>query len=259
MTTQPITLITGASSGIGVDIAFEFAKRGHHLLLIARRQDRLFEVQKNINTNFPNISVHILSLDITQDNALETIESFLQSNRLHFGYLVNNAGFGLRGNFHELPVDKQTEMITLNTTRLTQLCHHFLPSMLKKNTGGILNVASVAGFQPGPKMSVYFATKAFVLFLTEGIYEEIKGSDVLISALCPGPTASEFGKVADMGGTRLFDHGVMTSQKVAQIGVRDFFKKKPVIITGLKNKVLANASRFAPRSWVRIITLFLQK
>ncbi|MEZ4818492.1 MAG: SDR family oxidoreductase [Bdellovibrionota bacterium] len=220
-------LITGASSGIGVDLAFEFAKRGHHLVLLARREDRLLQVKSDILSQYPALQVHILVEDLIQDDALKQIQEFLTANNISIDYLVNNAGFGLRGQFHELDQQRQLDMITLNVTRLTELCRHFLPSMLAKNSGGILNVASVAGFQPGPKMSVYFASKAFVLFLSEGIYEEIKPSHVLISTLCPGPTASEFGKVSDMENTRLFDHGVMASAEVARIGVDGFFVIKP--------------------------------
>lgn len=258
-TISKITLITGASSGIGVDLAFEFAKRGHNLVLLARRENRLKEVQEDLAKTFPNISVHIMVQDLLEESSIQRIRDFLRNNHLELEYLVNNAGFGLRGEFHKLSGLEQTNMINLNVTRLTQLCHHFLPEMVDHNAGGIMNVASVAGFQPGPKMSVYFATKAFVLFLTEGIHEEIKATNIKVSALCPGPTESEFGKVADMDGTRLFDHGVMKSSTVAKIGVDGFFANQAVVITGTKNKILAFANRFAPRSMVRKIAHYLQK
>lgn len=257
--THKTALITGASSGIGIDIAMEFAKRRINLILLARREDKLKEVQKNILEKHPDLKVDIMVQDLTAPDAVEkiTVSPLLPQRPLDF--LVNNAGFGLRGKFHELSRSKQVDMITLNVSRLTELSHCFLPGMLQQNSGGILNVASVAAFQPGPMMSVYFATKAFVLFLTEGIHEEIKDSDVLISALCPGPTESEFGKVADMEGTRLFDHGVMRSAEVARLGVEGFFEGEAVVITGLKNKVLAQSSRLTPRAWVRKIAMFLQK
>jgi len=257
-TARQTVLVTGASSGIGVDLAFEFAKRGYDLILLARREDRLIEVKDNLLRQF-DVQIHVLTQDLIEPDMCEKIQAFLDDQKIRVDILVNNAGFGLRGNFHELPKDQQLKMIHLNVSALTDLTHHFLPSMIDNKKGGILNVASVAAFQPGPNMSVYFATKAFVLFLSEGLHEELKPDGIHVSALCPGPTESEFGQVANMHGTKLFDGDVMKSDVVARIGVDGFFDNQAVVIPGMKNNALAFANRLAPRSVTRKIAHYLQK
>jgi short-subunit dehydrogenase len=165
--------------------------------------------------------------------------------------LVNNAGFGLTGRFADLSGKRQREMIDLNCGALTELAHCVLPAMIERRSGAILNVASTAAFQPGPGMAVYFATKAFVLSFSEALHEEVKRHGVRVSALCPGPTATEFGEVAGFGPSNLLDKFAADSPSVVRAGLTGLEKGKAVIIPGLMNKSTAQAHRFFPRSWVR--------
>ena len=172
--------------------------------------------------------------------------------------LVNNAGFGARGAVAELDAERQLGMIQLNVTALTHLTRLFLPPMLERRRGGILNVGSTAGFQPGPNMSVYYATKAYVLSFTEGLAEEVAGTGVKVTCLAPGATDTGFASEADMEGTRLFQLGTMTSEAVAEAGFNGFRAGKTLVVPGLKNKATAASVRFVPRAAVRKLVKSLQ-
>ena len=167
--------------------------------------------------------------------------------------LVNNAGFGLIGRFAELDPKRERQMIDLNVGALTDLCRAVAPGMIKRKSGAILNVASTAAFQPGPKMAVYFATKAFVLSFTEALHEELKPHGVKVTCLCPGPTRTEFGEVAGFGGNGAFDKVAMEAGEVVEAGLKGMDRNRAVIVPGLVNKIGAISTRFAPRSVVRKI------
>jgi hypothetical protein len=167
--------------------------------------------------------------------------------------LVNNAGFGLIVKFAELDAKRLRQMVDLNVGALMDLCRAAAPGMIERQAGGIINVASTAAFQPGPKMAVYFATKAFVLSFTEALHEELKPHGIKVSCLCPGPTRTEFGDVAGFGGNAAFDHVAMESPEVVEAGLRGFDKNHAVVVPGWMNKVTAASNRFAPRSIVRKI------
>jgi short-subunit dehydrogenase len=167
--------------------------------------------------------------------------------------LVNNAGFGLIGRFAELDPKRERQMIDLNVGALTDLCRAVAPAMIRRRSGAILNVASTAAFQPGPKMAVYFATKAFVLSLSEAIHEELRPHGIRVSCLCPGPTRTEFGEVAGFRGNGLFDRVAMSAEEVARIGLDGLERTRAVVVTGALNRLVAMSTRFAPRPLARKI------
>lgn len=245
--TIPITLITGASAGLGDEFARQFAKRGHRLVLAARRKDRLDALAAELG------NARAVEIDLSASGAAAELIADIERNGETVDILINNAGFGLIGKFAELDAVREREMIDLNVGTLTELCRAVAPGMIERKSGGILNVASTAAFQPGPQMAVYFATKAFVLSLTEALHEELKPHGVRVTCLCPGPTRTEFGDVAGFGGNGMFDRVAMESGAVVEAGLAGLDKNKAVVIPGLVNKVAANSTRFAPRSVVRRI------
>jgi short-subunit dehydrogenase len=251
-------LITGASSGIGLELAKCFATEKINLVLVARSHDKLNSLANELRSEF-GIEVYVLSKDLgIYLNALEVF-TFCKTNSIHIDYLVNNAGFGDYGDFAQSKWEKQASMINLNITTLTYLTHLFLPGMLERKFGRILNVASIASFMPGPLMSVYYATKAFVLHFSEGISEELNGTGVKVTALCPGPTKSGFQAAAAMENSKLVKKIKMpSSYQVAKYGFRAMMNGKPVAIPGFMNYLMANSIRFVPRRWVAKIIHFVQ-
>lgn len=241
-------LVTGASSGIGRALAREFASHGYDVVLVARREEALQEVSRELKSR-----VHLVPMDLARAGAGQALAHELRMRGVQVDVVVNNAGFGLQGEFADLPVDQQLEMIQLNVTTLTELTRLFLPEMLARKQGGVLNVASTAAFQPGPLMAVYYATKAFVLSFTEAVTEEIAGTGVKVSCLCPGPTESEFAQRADMQGTPLFRGHVMTSEEVARAGYEGWVAGQAVIVPGFSNRRGTWLVRLAPRAIVRKI------
>src|SRR3954470_13259655 len=194
---QQTALITGASSGIGRALAQEFASHGYDLVLVARTAAALEEVAQAVDqpgaADTPSPArVQVIAADLSRSGSARDLVDQLNRETIRVDVLVNNAGFGLQGEFADLPIDQQTNMIQLNVVTLTELTRLLLPAMLTRQSGGVLNVASTAAFQAGPLMAVYYATKAFVLSFTEAIGEELKGTGLKVSALCPGPTNSEF-------------------------------------------------------------------
>jgi short-subunit dehydrogenase len=242
-----VALVTGASAGLGVEFAKALSKRGHRLVLAARRKDRLDELAKELG------KARAVAIDLSKKDAAARLIADLEANGETVELLVNNAGFGLIGRFAELDARRQRQMIDLNVGALTDLCRAVAPAMIERKSGGILNVASTAAFQPGPKMAVYFATKAFVLSLSEALHEELKPHSVSVSCLCPGPTRTEFGEVAGFGGNGLFDRVAMTAPEVVAAGLRGLDKNHAVVVPGWMNKVAAASTRFAPRPIVRRI------
>ncbi len=242
-----VALITGASAGLGVEFARQLSKRGHALVLTARRKDRLEALAKELG------NARAVASDLSKAGAAAKLMADLDSAGEQVGFLVNNAGFGLIGGFAELDPERLRQMIDLNVSTLTDLCRAVAPGMIERRTGGIINVASTAAFQPGPNMAVYFATKAYVLSFTEALHEELKPFGVKVSCLCPGPTRTEFGEVAGFGGNSTFDRVVMESPEVVETGLNGLDRNHAVVVPGVMNKITAASTRFAPRSVVRKI------
>jgi short-subunit dehydrogenase len=243
--TGPVALITGASAGLGVDFARQLGARGLRLVLAARRKDRLDALAAELG------NARAVDIDLSEADAVKRLMADLAAHGEHVELLVNNAGFGLTGRFAELDGKRQRQMIDLNCGALVELAHAVLPGMIERKQGRILNVASTAAFQPGPGMAVYFATKAFVLSFSEALHEEVKKQGVAVSALCPGPTATEFGEVAGFGPSNLLDKVAADSPSVVRAGLAGVDKGKAIVVPGLMNKATAQANRFFPRSMVR--------
>ena len=242
-----VALITGASAGLGVEFARQLAKRGYRLVLAARRQDRLEAIAAEVG------NARVVAIDLSEPGAAARLVADCDSAGEEIDLLVNNAGFGLRGPFVRLDAARQREMIDLNIAALTDLCRLVAPRLATRKSGAILNVASTAAFQPGPKMAVYFASKAYVLSFTEALHEELKPFGVKVSALCPGPTKTEFGEVAGFGEDSRFDRIAMTADEVVRQGLNGLDANKAVVITGALNKAGAWGTRLLPRSTIRRI------
>lgn len=244
---RPATLITGASSGLGAEFARQCAARGDRVVLVARRKDRLRQIAEEIG------GAEIIVADLSKPRAATKVAAEVITRNLWTRTLINNAGFGLIGQFERLSLARQLEMIDLNIRALTNLTFVVLNDMRLRGEGAILNVASTAAFQPGPKMAVYFATKAFVLSFTEAVHEELKPHGINVSCLCPGPTRTEFGKVAGFGGNVAFDRVAMEAPEVVAAGLQGLEKNHAVVVPGIVNKIVAASTRFAPRPIVRKI------
>lgn len=242
-----VALITGASAGLGIEFARQLSRRGNRLVLAARRKERL----ENLAAELGN--ARAIAIDLSMTNAAATLMADVEEKGETVDILVNNAGFGLIGKFAELDTKRLRQMIDLNVGTLTDLCRAVAPAMIARKSGGIINVASTAAFQPGPKMAVYFATKAFVLSLTEALHEELKPHGVHVTCLCPGPTRTEFGDVAGFAGNAMFDRVAMDSPEVVSAALRGLERNSAVVVPGLVNKLGASATRFAPRPIVRKI------
>lgn len=258
MTEEPRwTVITGASSGIGAELARTFAARGAALVLAARRHERLEALGREIQAAH-GVPVEVMALDLEDRDAPHDLCEMLREKGIVPHTLVNNAGFGLRGRFATLPHERQIAMIDLNVTALTALCRLMLPGMIERGRGGILNVASTAAFQAGPYMAVYYATKAFVLSLSEALHEEAKPHGVTVTALCPGPTESEFSATADLENSKLFKGGAMPAADVARLGVEGYERGQAIVVTGTTNFLGTIGAKVFPRSMTRRIAGLLQ-
>ena len=244
----PVTLITGASAGLGAEFARQLSSRGQKLVLVARRIDRLEALASELG------NARAVACDLAAPDAVDRLMADLAGHSESVDTLINNAGFGLWGRFFGLDAKQQREMVDLNVGALTELCRAVAPGMVERRTGAILNLASTAAFQPGPRMAVYFATKAYVLSLTEALHEELKPYGISVSALCPGPTKTEFGDVAGFSGNGAFNKLSASSASVARIGLHGLARNKAVVIPGLLNKAGAQGHRVLPRSVLRKIT-----
>lgn len=245
--TRPVTLITGASAGLGAEFARQCASRGEALALVARRRDRLDALAGQLDGE-----VHVFAADLALADAAASLVDQVEAEGLVVDTLINNAGFGLGGKFVRLPLERQREMIDLNVRTLTELCRLVLPGMVERGRGGILNVASTAAFQPGPNMAVYYASKAYVLSFSEALHHELKGTRVKVTALCPGPTATEFFDVAGVSGSILARFAA-PGEGVVRAGLRGLDRNKAIVVPGLTNKLSAGSSRFLPRAAMRRI------
>jgi short-subunit dehydrogenase len=253
-----IVLVTGASSGIGLELAKCFATEGCRLVLVARKGNALQELAAQLRQRYKTQS-EVLPADLAEPGTPARIFDHLQNNGTKVDVLVNNAGFGAHGQFADLSLERQLAIVQVNVTALVHLTRLFLPGMIQRKSGGVLNVASTAGFQPGPGMAIYYATKAFVLSFSEAITEEVKSSGLVITALCPGPTATNFVEAANAEFSRGFMKSTMSAETVALIGHRAFRNKRAVAITGLRNQLLAFSVRLTPRVIVRKIAKFINE
>lgn len=237
-------LITGAGSGIGLALAHEFARHGHPLLLTSRVESEIQSTAAQISAQY-HVPVGAIGGDLTDAQTPARIFDAVQSDKTTIDILVNDAGLGFRGKFAEIPIEDQVSIIRVNIEAVVRLTHLFLPAIQRRNFGGILNVASVAGFEPGPLLAVYHASKAFVLSFTEALNVENKDTNLKISALCPGPTDTDFFPKAGMMNTRAFQTAhVMSPQAVAQVGYEGFMRGDPTIVAGGSNKALVFLRRF---------------
>jgi short-subunit dehydrogenase len=250
--------ITGASSGIGRELAQCFAADGCRLILLARKRKALQELADELHAKHKTHS-EVYPVDLAQPDAAKRIFAHLEANGTRVDVLVNNAGFGAYGDFVTLPLERHLEMLQVNVTVLTHLTRLILPGMIARKRGGILNVASTASFQPGPGMAVYYATKAYVLSFSEALTEELAGTGVTATALCPGATATNFFAAAEAQSSRIFSAIAMSAESVARIGHKAFRKGKAVVIAGWRNKLLAFSVRLAPRFIPRKIAQYLNQ
>jgi short-subunit dehydrogenase len=252
------TLITGASSGIGLELARVFAANNHNLILVARSTDKLEELKTEIEKN-SEVVAEVISADLSTPDSADKLFETIKSKNLHVDILVNNAGFGDHGNFLKSEPKRNDDMIVLNILTLTKLTRLFLPEMVNNKYGKILNVASTAAFQPGPLMSVYYATKAFVLSFSEGLHEELIDTGVTVTALCPGPTESNFMKVANASDMKLLSTmSIPTSRDVAEYGYKALMNEEVVAVHGVLNTILSKTTNVVPRFLLRKVVKRLQ-
>ncbi len=253
-------LITGASSGIGYELAKIHAQNHYNLVLVARSSDKLANVKKELEYQYP-VSVQILALDISVAVNIQKLTDFTDSQSIRIDHLINNAGIGVYGKYWETSVEDHLKLIQLNVNALVALTHHYSKKMVAHGSGKILNVASTAAFMPGPFMSTYFASKAFVLSFGEAVDSELSDTEVSLTTLCPGPTKTGFEAAASgMKESGLFTKSkVATAKDVALDGYDAMMKGNPVIVSGLINKLNVFSIRFSPRSWVIAITKSIMK
>ena len=243
-------LITGASSGIGMELAKLFARDGSDLVLVARREDQLKQLSEKLKAEH-NINVYVLPKDLSESSAPEEIFDHLNKENIVIDALVNNAGFGSKGTIAHLDAEQQLDMIQVNVMALTHLTRLFLPGIIERGYGGILNIGSLAGFQPGPHLAVYCATKAYVLSFTEALAEEIRNPNIKISCLAPGPVRTEFGKKSKLDDSLLFRVSLFNVNPVAKAAYEGFKRGETLIIPGFKAKIALFLNRLTPRILVR--------
>jgi uncharacterized protein len=245
-------LITGGSSGLGEEFAYQLAREHYDLVLVARRKDRLEAVAtKSRGLGAKNVT--ILAADLAAPGAAAKVQADVSAAGLEIGYLVNNAGFGTHGAFCELPIEREIEEIELNVAALVAVCRLFAPAMAARKSGTIINVASTAAFQPVPWMATYGATKAFVLSFSEALSSELSTAGVTVLALCPGPTHTEFQAVANTAESTFPQFAYMDAATVVAQGIAAAKSGRTVRINGVMNFMMAQSSRIAPRALVRRI------
>lgn len=252
-------LITGASSGIGYELARLFAENHTHLVLVARNETKLNQLAGELTQTF-KINCTVITKDLSDPASAKEIYAICLAKELSIDFLVNNAGFGDYGFFHESNWKKQQDMINVNITSLTHLTHLFLPQMVKRKFGRIMNVASMAAFEPGPLMSVYYASKGYVLSFSEALSNELQDKGITVTVLCPGPTESDFANKADLGKSKLFKRGkIASAAEVAAYGYKAMMAGKVIAIHGLLNSIIANTLRVMPKSLVRKMVRSIQE
>lgn len=257
--TRPVALVTGASSGIGLELATLLARDGYDLVLVARNRERLADIARALHEEF-GAAATVLARDLSDPDSPRAVAQEVDALGLEVEVLVNAAGLGVYGFFAQTPIEKELSMIRVNLLALTELTKRLLPRMLARGRGRILNIASTAAFQPGPLMAVYYATKAYVLSLSEALANETAGSGVTVTALCPGPTLTEFQKQAGVDKTRLFAGPLVSDARtVALFGYRAMQRGKRVAIPGMANRLLVAAERVTPRRLVTAVARRIQE
>ena len=257
--TERTALITGASAGLGRELARLAAKDGHDVVLVARRRDRLEELAKELETAH-GVRATVIAANLGDRAVPSAIADELHAKGIAVDFLINNAGFGTRGSFVHSDLVRELEMVEVNIRALMQLTRLFLPDMIARKRGRILNIASVAGFLPGPYMATYYASKAFVLSFTEALSAELAGTGVTVTASCPGPTATEFGSVAGGGKkTKLFQSNVAQVEPVARHAYKAMMAGTIVAVPGFVNKLIAQSVRISPKSVLRSIAAGLNR
>ena len=251
-------LVTGASGGIGEELARLFASDGHSLVLVARSRDKLERLAAELGERH-HVPARVVASDLSHPESPREIFEELEGAGVSIDALVNNAGFGSYGLFAETELRHELGLLQVNVVALTHLTKLFLPGMLARGRGYVLNVASTAAFQPGPLMAVYYASKAYVLSLSEALSNECEGTGVRVSALCPGPTETGFVAAAGMGDSKLFDRAVMDARTVAEAGYRGLLAGRPVVIPGTRNNLLARSIGFFPRGLVTRVVRGIQE
>lgn len=257
-------LITGASSGLGEEFAWQLAELGFNLLLVARRTEMLNTVQKKISVKYPLVSCLTLSVDLIEEGALATVVNFISAQNIELSGVINNAGFGARGPFASVDAQRQSDMLQVNINALTMLTHIFIAHLIEHSTAEsnnqhlpfIINVASTAAFQAGPHLALYYASKAFVLSFSEALHEELRGQ-IEVSALCPGATKTEFAEVAGMSDSLLFKLRVMDKKYVVSCALKN--RDRAIVIPGLMNKIGVVAVKLLPRFISRKLAFQIQK
>jgi len=243
-------LITGASNGIGLELAKIHASKGGDLVLVARNKSKLDELKAELEKQF-KVSVYVIVKDLSATNSAQEVYEETTKQNIQIDYLINNAGFGDFGMFAETDWNKELQMINVNITTLTQFTKLYLRDMEKHRSGKIMNVASTAAFQSGPTMAVYCATKAYVLSFTEAVSDEVSDKGITMTALCPGATETGFQAVGGMDESKLFkDKKLPTAKEVADYGYKSMIKGKTVAIHGIMNYIMSNSVRFIPRAMV---------
>lgn len=252
-------LITGATGGLGIEFAQKLAQEGYDLLISARSEEALNKLKKDIEKEY-SVKVIPMALDLSDLKSVDVLYQYTQKHNLFIHTLINNAGFGDFGMFSKRDWTKLEAMMQVNILALVKLTHLYLEDMIKYNQGNILNVASIASFQAGPLMAIYYASKAFVLSFTESLSVELKHTHIHVSALCPGPTKTGFEKNASLETSGLFKNLKNDSATtVVSYGLNQLKKNKVIAIPGLFNKIMVVLSKFAPRRLVRSIVYFIQK
>ena len=246
-------LITGASSGIGYELAKLFKRDGYNLILVARNKERLKIASDRLKDKESKIIM--LDVDLSKEEEIDKLIRFINENKIEVDILVNNAGVGSFGDFTEIDWSIEEKLIDINIKALTKLTKYFLPKIIEKRSGGILNVASTAAFASGPRMATYYASKAYVLNITEAIHEEVKDYGVKISCLCPGPVRTSFQNKAGINKSEQAKKYLMDADIVAKVGYDQFKKGKVIIIPGSKNKILVSLNKIFPRVISRMIIL----
>ena len=247
-TKRQTALVTGGSGGIGLELAKVLARNGFDLVLVARKRDTLEAAAGQLEGTF-DIKAHVFAADLRIPEAPQTIFDFLLNENIQIDALINNAGFALGGEFADTELQRELDMIQVNIAALTHLTKLFIPTMIKRRSGRVLNLASTAAFQAGPLMAVYYATKAYVLSFSEALAEELRNTGVTVTALCPGPTDTHFAEVAQVTNSKLFStFGIADAADVAKYGFDSMMHGKRLAIPGIRNKIVAQSSRFTPRA-----------
>ena len=252
-------LVTGASSGIGLELVKVLARNGHDVVITARKADALEALAGSVEGRY-GIKATVIPVDLAHRDAPQRLADTILAQKIDVDILVNNAGFGLGGQFSDTDIERELEMIELNVTALTHLTKLFLGPMLARRSGHIMNVASTASFQAGPLMSVYYATKAYVLSFSEALAEELRGTGVTMTTFCPGPTATNFADAAGITNSGLFVmRGVAAADATAEYGYKAMMAGRRVVVPGVKNKLLAQGNRIVPRALATRIARYVQE